>query len=437
VFTLARYIIVDDDAAELKQLSDSLQGIGAPCLPLHYNEVEGINCDHLQGVRLLFLDLHLTTGAQSSDTAYASGVIVDLLERGISSATGPYVIILWTKHQEQKEAFEAYVMKNLDSSKRPIAILSLDKNEYLAGNAGGKLTADVSRIIETDPRLRALLDWEREVLRAAGATLVEIGTLVAADDRIATRFSERLDEILSLIASEAVGEENAEADPYSAINAALMPILSDRIANQRIHPTSNAIWKAAVTKIAGVPQPSLAEAAKLNSMLHLAASGSEELKAGNWGAVTLLPEEGLEGLISGRFGVPVKPLLSGTFCISESVDRKASKLCVLRVGASCDYAQSRKGPIPFILGAIVPADAARREKGLPKAEIVTPPMIVEGFEKPIVIVFNTFFQITLVPADFEEWKPLCRLREPLLMQIATHGAQTATRPAIISFKPQT
>lgn len=435
MFTPARYVIVDDNAEELKQLADSLQDIGAPCLPLHYNEVDGINVRHLQGVRLLFLDLHLTTGAQSSDTAYASGVIVDLLERGITDATGPYVVILWTKHQEQKEAFETYVMTNLDASKRPIAILSLDKNNYLAGKAGEKLTEDVGKIIETDPRLRALLDWEREVLRAAGATLVEIGTLVSAGDRVAVRFSERLDEILSLIASEAVGEENAKADPYSAINAALMPILSDRLANQRIHPTSNAIWQAAVTKISGVPHPTLADAAKLNSMLHLAASSSEELKPGNWGAVTLLSEDGLEDFIAARFDVALKPLLSGTFCMTEKKERAATKLCVVRVGASCDYAQNRKGPIPFILGAIMPAGAARRDQNLPKAEIATPPLVVDGFEQPVVIVFNTHLQITLVPGEFEGWKPLCRLREPLLMQVTTHGAQTATRPAIISFRP--
>lgn len=435
MFTPARYVIVDDNADELKQLADSLQDIGAPCLPLHYDEVNGINVKHLNSVRILFLDLHLTTGAQSTNISYAAGVIVEFLESGITDATGPYVIILWTKHQEQKEEFEAYVMANLDSSKRPIAILSLDKNEYLGGKAGEKLTGDVGRIIETDPRLRALLDWEREVLRAAGATLVEIGMLVSAGDRIAVRFSERLDEILSLIASEAVGEDNAKADPYSAINAALMPILSDRLANQRIHPTSNAIWEAAVTKIPGVPHPTLAEAAKLNSMLHLAASASEELKPGNWGAVTVLPADGLADFIKARFDVDSKPLLSGTFCMTDKPQRTSTKLCLLRVGASCDYAQNRKGPVPFILGAIMPAEAARRDQNLPKAEIATPPLMIEGFDGPVKIVFNTHLQITMIPADFEGWVPLCRLREPLLMQVTTHGAQTATRPAIISFRP--
>lgn len=436
MFTPARYVIVDDDENELKQLSDCLQKIGAPCLPLKFDEVDGIDTKHLGGVRLLFLDLHLTTGAQTTDVAAASGVIAAMLEEGISPVAGPYVIILWTKHQEQRDAFDAYIMENLDAAKRPLAIVSLDKNEYLAGDVGAKLMADVGSIIETDPRLRALLAWEREVLKAAGTTLAEVGALVAAEDRTATRFSERLDEVLSLLASEAVGSENAKEDPYSAVNAALMPILSDRVANQRNEPDSTAIWQAAVTKIDAVPAPTLEEAAKLNSMLHVAGASMGGLKPDSWGAVTLLPEQELEEpAMSARFDLPSKPMLAGTFCLTEKPERARSKLCIMRIGASCDYAQNRKGPIPFMLGAIIPAEAQRRDGSLPKAEIVTPPLVLEGFEEPIRIVFNAHLTVTMVPAEYEAWAPLCRLREPLLMQITTHGAQHATRPAIISFRP--
>lgn len=434
MFTRARYVVIDDKENELMQLTDCLRKIGAPCLPLLYDVAEGIDTRHLGGVRLLFLDLHLTTGGQSTDVAQASGVIAGMLEAGIVPEAGPYVIILWTTHQPHRDAFETYIMDNVDPLKRPLAILSLDKNEYLAGDAGEKLMADIGKVIETDPRLRALLDWEREVLRAAGTTLAEVGALVSADDRKAIRFSERLDEVLSLLAAEAVGEGNARADPYSAVNAALMPILSDRIANQRIEPDSNAIWTAAVTKIGNVPAPSLAEAAKLNSMLHVATAASEELRPGAWGAISLLPEAELEdGPMQARFNLPAKPLFSTLFCMSVKAERNKSRLCVLRVGASCDYAQSRRGPVPFMLGAIMPADAQRREDNLPKAEIVTPPLMLDGFDGPVRIAFNAHLVVTMVPEDFQEWPPLCRLRESLLMQITTHGAQHATRPAIISF----
>lgn len=443
MFTPARYVIVDDNPGELQQLANSLQKVGAPCLALLYDEADGIDPQHLRGVRLLFLDLHLTTGAQSGNVAQVAAVIISMLEAGITAAA-PYVIILWTKHQEQKDEFEAYLMANLDSSKRPIAVLSLNKNDYLTGDdskltakTGKRLTEDVARVIEADPRLRALLDWEREVLKAAGSTLAEIGNLVTAGDRTAARFSARLDEILSLLASEAVGRANAAVDPYSAVNAALMPILSDRIANQRATPGSDAIWKAAVTRIADVPPPSIEDAARLNTMLHLASAGGEELGPGTWGAVTLLPDAELaDDSMLRRFDLPAGPMMSGTFCLTVKAERKASRLCLLRVGASCDYAQSRKGPIPFVLGAIIPATATRRKSQIPQAEFVTPPFILEGFDGPVQMIFNTHLQITMVPSDFTNWPALCRLREQILMQITTHGARHATRPAIISFRPE-
>ncbi len=433
MFTRARYVVIDDKENELNQLADCLRKIGAPCLPLLYDVAEGIDTRHLGGVRLLFLDLHLTTGGQSTDVAQASAVIAGMLEAGILPEAGPYVIILWTTHGPDRDKFETYIMDNVDPLKRPLAVLSLDKNQYLAGDAGEKLMADIGHVIETDPRLRALLDWEREVLKAAGTTLAEVGALVSSDDRKATRYSERLDEVLSLLAGEAIGVENAKADPYSAVNAALMPILSDRIANQRTGPDSNAIWQAAITKIGNVPAPSLAEAAKLNSMLHVATASSEELRPGTWGAISLLPDAELEvGPMTARFNLPAKPLFATLFSMTEKSERALSKLCLLRIGANCDYAQSRRGPIPFMLGAIMPANAERRAD-LPKAEIITPPLMIEGFDDPVRIAFNGHLTVTMVPDEFEGWPPLCRLRESLLMQITTHGAQHATRPAIISF----
>lgn len=434
MFTRARYVVIDDEESELMQLVNCLRKIGAPCLPILYDVAVGIDPKHLSGVRLLFLDLHLTTGGQTTDIAQASGVIAGILEDGIVPTAGPYVIILWTTHQLHREGFETYIMEHVAPPKRPLAILSLDKNQYLAGNAGEKLMADVAKVIETDPRLRALLEWEREVLKAAGTTLAEVGALVSAADRKATRFSERLDEVLSLLASEAVGTKNATEDPYSAVNAVLMPILSDRIANQRIEPSSNAIWRAAVTKIGKGPAPSTAEAARLNSMLHIAAVTTEELRTGTWGAITLLPESELndESIIA-RFNLSATSLLEKTFCIADEAKRALSRLCLLRIGASCDYAQRRKGPVPFMLGAIMPTDVKRPEKTLPKAEIVTPPLIVDGFDIPVQIAFNAHMTVTMVESQFHEWPPLCRLRESLLMQITTHGAQHATRPGIISF----
>jgi len=434
MFTPARYVIVDDSEEELQLLTLALQKMGAPCLPLHYDQAEGIDDTKLRGVRLLFLDLHLTTGAQTNDTAAAAAIIAGMLENGISSSSGPYVIILWTKLETQKEAFEAYIMDNLEADKRPFAILSLDKNLYLTTGSGERLIADVARVVDTDPRLKALFNWEREVLRAAGSTLSEVGSLVSEADRRAPRFSERLDEVLSLLAREAVGKDNAARDTFSAINTVLLPMMSDRIANQRTNPDADEIWKAAVTKIDSAVLPDVVSAARLNTMLHIAVPAGEAMTAASWGALTLIPEALIDTLIVAKFDIERAPIFAGAFCVSESKERKKCQLALLRIGASCDYAQSRRGPIPFVLGAVIPAAASRRE-GKAKAECCTPPIMLGGFDEPVIVAFNMHYQISMVAAEVVDWSPTCRLREQLLMQITAHGATNATRPAIVRFAP--
>lgn len=436
MFTPARYVIVDDDADELNLLTTALQEMGAPCLPIRYDQAFGIDERKLCGVRLLFLDLHLTTGAQTNDVASAAAIIVGMLEAGITATSGPYVIILWTKHENQRDEFDAYVMDNLEPSKRPFAILGLDKNPYLTGGSGQRLAEDIERVVETDPRLRALFNWEREVLRAAGTTISEIGSLVAEQDRRAPRFSERLDEILSLLAREAVGIDGAKRDPFSAVNSVLMPMLSDRIANQRTNPLSDEIWKAAVTKVDAAAAPELAASAKLNAMLHVALPDGEAMSSASWGSLTLLPEEGAADFIRKRFNLEARSLYAGPFCVQTRADRRKCRLAILRVGASCDHAQGRRGPIPFVLGAVMPAAALRRDD-VPKAEFLTPPLLLPGFEEPVVVAFNTHFQISMVPDDLVDLSPSCRFREQLLMQITAHGANNATRPAIVRFAPKT
>ena len=436
MFTPARYVIVDDDRTELQLLTDALQKMGAPCLPLHYDQALGIDESKLGGVRLLFLDLHLTTGAQTNDPASAAAIIAAMLEGGITTVSGPYVIILWTKHETQRQAFDDYLMKNLDPSKRPFAILSLDKTSYLVGGSGEQLIADIARVVETDPRLRALFNWEREVLKAAGCTLSEVGSLVSDVDRNAPRFSEQLDEILSLLAREAVGTKNAANDPFSAVNSVLLPMMSDRIANQRTTPDTDDIWNAAVTKMETASEPDLEVAAKLNTMLHVSFPDGEKMNSATWGALSLIPLEGIDEFISERFDLDHKGLLSGPFCVERKPDRRKCRLALLRIGASCDYAQNRRGPIPFVLGAIIPAAASRRA-ALPKADVTTPPILIEGFDGPVMVAFNTHFQISMVPNETEGFEPVCRLREQLLMQITSHGASNATRPAIVRFAPST
>lgn len=433
MFTPGRYVVVDDDEKELGLLVDALQSSGVPCLGVRYTDEDGVKASFLRGSRVLFLDLHLTTGAPASDIAVPASIITAILEEAIEEGAAPYIVVLWTKHTDQKDAFEDYLFENLAPGKRPIKVVGLDKNHFLAANSGPKLLETVTDAISVDPRLNVLLQWEREVLSAASRTVGSVVRMVPDLKRTEADFSGDLDRVLSVLAREALGATHAAADPRTALNSALTPILSDRLANMEIGAAEIEVWKSGITRISEEGLGAENDAAQLNAMLHIALPQSEHMTPGGLGVVTLVSSEAAdaEAMIGEMFGLKANSHLSNLFQIRERADRRRSRLCLLRIGAACDFAQARKGPMPFVLGAVIPVDIERTDR--PLAEFETPPFILPDFDGPVRMAWNVRMTATRTEAQIETWAPSWRLREQLLAQVVMQGAGYATRPGIVSF----
>ena len=105
---------------------------------------------------------------------------------------------------------------------------------------------------------------------------------------------------------------------------------------------------------------------------------------------------------------------------------------LLRIGASCDFAQKKSGPVPYVFGLLVAEDEplideARRQD----SEYSSPVLVLPRKEKPFRIFINARFQVSLVPNQVATWESIGRLREQLLMTFATHCAEYVTRPGIV------
>ena len=291
----------------------------------------------------------------------------------------------------------------------------------------------VTDAISADPRLNVLLQWEREVLSAASRTVGSVVQMVPDLKRSEADFSSDLDRVLSVLAREALGATHAAADPRTALNSALTPILSDRLANMDIGPAETKVWKSGITRITEDGLGAEDDAARLNAMLHIALPQSELMTSGGLGVVTLVPAVAAEAeaMIGDMFGLKAKSHLSNVFQIREQADRRRSRLCLLRIGAACDFAQARKGLIPFVLGAVIPVEIERTKP--PLAEFVTPPFILPDFDGPVRMAWNVRMTATRTETQIATWAPAWRLREQLLAQIVMQGAGYATRPGIVSF----
>lgn len=433
MFTPARYIAIDDDPMELSPLVDALHGLGAPCIGIRF-DAAGLPAPALfTGLRILFSDLHLLRAAASAVQHYDA--LGSILNHCVPDHHGPYVLILWTSHEQERTALADRLGVILPADKMPLAILALDKNAFSMGRHqwdGAALQHAITQQIGAMPQLAALLSWERDVLAAANATLALVSNLIPSDKRTLALYPDALDGILSLLASAAAGASNALSDPRGSVAAVLSPLLTDRILNQPAAAGTPDLWKTAVT----FPQPGLAlnevQKAEMHRMLHLAVPPGEPVGQSDWGAVIPLAELGDEAM-NARFGVTGDYLREKEFKL-KAERRSEGQLILIRGGAACDQAQGNAGPLPFHLGLLVPQGAVQKTSRSPAVLLCGEQFKLDGFAEPVCLLVHARFNTTIVSGDLVNWPAASmRLREQMLTTILVHTASYVMRPGTLRF----
>jgi hypothetical protein len=417
-------------------------------MAVHYDPAVQLIKDHFRGVRVLVMDLNLISGAIGTNHNQHFAQIAGMLEELISPTGGPFLLVVWSSTAHLVPELAAYLDKSpIPACARPIAVLSLPKDKYIDLASGelsatGNLQTAIKEHIHSNPQIAALVSWETSVLEAAAETLASIVDLVPADKRQGATVSAELDLVLSRLAIESVGKGNVGADPMTAVASVLAPLLSDRIISRT--GADAEMWRRAVTRFDGaaLPAASSQESGKINRMLHVAVPGSEAIRPMDWGAVVKCPDEILrdESFVE-TFGVTLTDLLACDFKI-ERDSRGECRPCLIRIGAVCDYAQQRKGPITFLLAFEIPVKAKRKThngKDLPSpiAEWRSPVLMLDGGETPpFRLHTNVRFPLTRTARACERWTVRYRLREQLLVELISAASNYVARPGIVNMPCQ-
>ena len=438
MFTPPRFIVVDDRPEHLTEILGVFQNLGTPCLGITYDPNQGLDKQSFEGVRALFLDLHLTDDTMATDKGQHFAVIAGLLEDNISPTGGPFILVVWTEHEHEVEGLRAYLDEPDTISEphaRPLAIISLPKSrfinidtgEFTEGRADTLRTA-IEEAISEKPQLVALLSWEVDIQAAAGATLATLMELVPNENRNSISFADGLDEILTRLAREAVGKPHVSADPRAAILSALTPILADRIVNQRASEVASQAWQRALTwEGSGKLNP--ATSGTVNRMLHVAAPPSETIRSTDWGAVVKFPEAWWGDELQNHLGVTQEQLLEDEYKLKPE-DKERCRPKLIRIGAACDYAQNRSGPLTYLFGLEIPVTVRRRQRS-PASEWSSPTLIVNSEDDPFSLVVNARYALNAVLNETKGWRPVYRLREQLLMHLISHAGSYLSRPGIV------
>ena len=445
MFLPSRFVALDDREDHLSAIYRAFLADGGDCHCVRYDPETELNSAVFSGVRVLFIDLHLTAGITTSDNRAHYSIIAGILQDVISPTGGPFILVLWTEHPQTRDELRQYLDQHVDPNlphARPITVLAIDKPTYIELGTGQpragapSLQDALKAAVLENPQLAALLRWETEVVAAAAATLSSILELVPDGQRTTVGYSASLDTIMSRLAVAALGSANAQLNPRSAINSALAPILSDRILNQDDVVGSDDAWRTALTQInnpnLGYPEDS--RAGLINGMLHVARPPSETILSTDWGAVAQFPYEVSDQQMQTLFGVSFEDVKRKIFRVKhEGPDRWPDcTLRLVRIGAVCDYAQNKPGPITFLLAVEMPPDAISNSsrKLSPDSEWRSP-LLSAAEEKTVELVVNYRFPVVVTAAVAVQWQAAYRVREILLMDMITKAAEYSARPGYI------
>lgn len=438
-----RFAVVDNKEEHLKAILEAFQQLGTPCLGVRYDSEDGLGERRFQNVRVLFLDLHLIDAPATTDENQHYAIIAGILRNNVGPDGGPFVLVVWTEYEDKVEGLRNYLDEDTDLGLgMPLEVIGLPKNEFINVVSGAPLPDNmlldrVQEAISGNPRLAALLSWEVDVQAAAGETLSELMKLVPDDKRNNGRYDAGLAEVLSQLASAAVGKDHVEDDPRGAFTSAVAPILADRIVNQTSAPEVRTLWTNAIEPGRnGNPrrwQPE--EIGRLHRMLHAAVPPAEKVGPIDWGAVVEFPAEWRnDEQLRDQFGLTARHLLGGEFRLN-SQDRNLDRLRLVRIGAACDYAQNRPGPLPYLLGVEIPCDVTLKtdRDGKPlrasASEWTSPALRID--REPFRLAVNVRYSLSVAAETASSWTPLYRLREQLLMHLISHASGYLSRPGII------
>ena len=446
MFLPPRFVVIDDNPKHLSAILNVFQALGTSCLGVVFDPERGLENQRFDGVRGLFLDLHLIDSTMTTDETPHFATIAGILETSINLAGGPFVLVVWTEHAQHVEGLRKYLDESLDNDAnphaRPIAVLGLPKDRFIDIATGQtlehrakELRDAVEGTLTEKPQLAALLEWEAGVVAAAGATLSTVIELVPEKQRSSLTFAAALGEVLSRLAQAVVGQSHVKDDPRAAITNALALILADRIVNQTVPPVPTAsteVWSRAVTSLQGSDVLSPETAGMVNRMLHLA------VRPTDWGAVVEFPYELDNKTLQRLFGVTLGQLLGQEFKIGRE-DRKRCRPKLVRVGAACDHAQNRLGSLLYLFGLEIACDIERKSDDTgrfrpPASEWLSPELLLEPDADPFFLAVNSRYSVSVPPAEASEWQPAYRLREQLIMHLISHAGSYLTRPGIVQLR---
>jgi hypothetical protein len=406
------------------------------------------------GIRFLVTDLHILGPTQTNPAQYISALI-RFIKQLVSPST--YLVVFWSNYAEEATDAWDYLSSRIPPELKPFGYEVLSKVDASAAANGDEVAIkrirdSIEAIIQKYPQLKAVMEWEAHVSRAATDTTNQLmQTLVKGGAKFEQAGHVRT--VLARMAQEALGYPHAINAPSKGLTQALLPILQDILEWAPESHTKALSGFLGITKKSKIKLPSDDLAPLLNDFfIHAEGNVSGPLERG---ASIRLDEAYLtspNGFFEDIGLCETAGDWSEAMCNEFYVDWKNKRqkpdgaeikaglepknVYAIELSAVCDHAQNKQRTQRFLLALFVPTYqlcTIQNEKGeLAHAALyMTPDITIDSVVGRLLISFRTFIarpHETPLQGDC-----ITRLRKDVVEEVAHQYASHMRRPGKIAF----
>lgn len=228
-----KVVALDDVEDHLIKIVRGLGRAGFSVSPFFFDdgELEDVPPRLLEGVRIVFSDIHMSNGSQ--DHKVNGATIANCLRKIIHP--GPFVIIFWSQYPRESSKVFKEICERLEEVGHiaPIGFGSISKGEVLALSENPDLF-DLSelkvKIFEEVKKFQPLLftaAWEDKVFRASAKTTNKLFSLTSTYE-VKHKLKE-WGKLTAFLGAQAIGGVNAKKNIQSAVDQALLPLVEDNL----------------------------------------------------------------------------------------------------------------------------------------------------------------------------------------------------------------
>lgn len=437
--------VIDEDEEEFPRILEALYG-----LHVGYIHFRGDTMDQLpeagqplKGLRLVFTDLYLSSGAVGKDMASHTA---NVFRRIVSPDTAPILVVIWSKHvdeltsdsdePQEDQATEADLFKQtlLEAEPKFVGrlIFTQMRKPYKTERPEdwvAVLKKQIEETLQGQQAVHALWTWESLVREAVldvseGLTSLSQSLVSQLGEMPKTELKDALRLLVSAQGESDLSVDTAPRHLASVLSQLLVDQLDHSIGIEKLSSHGGWLSERVGNEVEDILAP------QLNSFLLTMATPmttSTFLPGTVYGGID---DENFKRL----FGVKVGDLAHQTFAkrhhakdvlpesqkIIDTEDckkwRKNAKPILIEVSPACDVAQGMRRSALLIAGLILPSEMrvnVKRADAFQELPTFSLRWEMNGFQKQdVFIVFGSRYKVTLPATDVPEWLiPWFRLRE--------------------------